>query len=622
MQRSVIVGVFFAALAVASAAQAGNVCAYSVRYTLGQFCPVHGGATVCLSQTAAIGPCDQPLTCYGGIGTSCEAKLEPVSGPQPQCPLGSVRPRPLVCFRRLIIPGRVHTPTPTGIPQPPTATPTVTPIPPATATQIPSPTATLVPTPPATATAPATQTAIATNTATGVPTGTATSTITATSTATAVPSATNTNVPGATSTSTAVSSATNTVGANTATVTPVATGTNTAGATNTSTPLSTATNTAVATNTATAPAAATNTNTAVATNTATPPSTATRTAVATNTATAPPAATNTNTAVATNTATPISTATRTNTPAATSTATPPSTNTPVPTNTVQAIGKSVCTLTTGSELFLQTQALPLTLTPTGSFSIDCGAAGAGGTAACACELMQFGAVVIPAIGDVCVNPATGCQPGTVDCDGGAPLDVSLDADHNIGSCTSDAACATACDAHCSGLGAGFARQSYGCEGHCQGGSNAGGACTLDSQCPGGQCPGGEPVGHADTCNCVCAGDHLGDPSRAGGLFCNLGTQINVELPSTGACGDQNATIQLAPVCGGISTETSTGVIRHANNSATTTIPAAGAESVDGTNLTCSALTTHTITGLKLVGQLGFFDSTLGDIRTRNTFVCQ
>ena len=29
-----------------------------------------------------------------------------------------------------------------------------------------------------------------------------------------------------------------------------------------------------------------------------------------------------------------------------------------------------------------------------------------------------------------------------------------------------------------------------------------------------------------------------------------------------------------------------------------------------------------LTGLKLVGQLGFFDSTLGDIRTGNTFVCQ
>jgi hypothetical protein len=293
----------------------------------------------------------------------------------------------------------------------------------------------------------------------------------------------------------------------------------------------------------------------------------------------------------------------------------------VPTNTVQAIGESVCTLTAGSELFLQTQALPLTLVPAGSFSIDCGAPGAGGIAACSCELIAFGPVVIPAIGDVCVNPAPGCEPGLVDCDGGAPIDVSLRANHDIGDCTTDGGCATACDAHCASLGAGFARQSYGCEGHCQGGSNAGAACTRDSECPGGQCPGGEPVAHGNTCNCVCAGDNLGDPAGAGGLFCNLGTQINVELPSDGDCGD-TATIRLAPVCGGVTTETSSGVIENANNTPGTTIPATGLESVDGTRLTCAALTSHTITNLTLRGQLGFFDSTLGDIRTRNTFVCQ
>jgi hypothetical protein len=326
----------------------------------------------------------------------------------------------------------------------------------------------------------------------------------------------------------------------------------------------------------------------------------------------------TNTPVRTNTTAP--TATRTNTPGPTNTPTLVPTNTPVPTPT-GVIGESVCTLVTGSQLFLQTEALPLTLPPTGTFSIDCGAPGADGTAACACELIQFGAVVIPAIGDVCVNPAPGCDPGLVDCDGGAKIDVDLSADHNIGACTTDAQCATACDAHCAALGQGYIRQSYGCEGYCQGGANDGMACDRDSQCPGGQCPGGEPVTHFDKCNCTCAASGIGDPSLAGGLACNLGTQINVELPSNGHCGD-TATIHLPPVCGNVTTETSTGVVLNANNGAGKTIPATGAESVEGARISCDALKAKTLTGLKLVGQLGFFDSTLGDIRSRNTFVCQ
>ena len=564
MQRSVFVAMLFAALAAAPAARAGQVCTYNVRFAVGTFCPVHSGAQLCLQQTAVIGPCDENVRCYGGHGFSCQAELEPRRGPEEKCPLGSVRPRGLICYRPIQA-GRPRTPTATEVPM---LTPTATAIP-----EVPTFTPTVTAAPTGTAMATSTLAATATQTVAG------TSTLASTATATLAPPATATGTAAATATQTAVATGT-------ATSLPIGTATNTAGATSTAT---------------TAPTA-----------------TATGTAGATSTATTAPTATGTNTAGATSTAT----ATLTNTAGPTSTATTAPTNTPVPTNTAGAIGKAVCTLTTGSELFLQTQALPLTLTPTGSFSIDCGAPGAGGTAACACELIQFDAVVIPAIGDVCVNPAAGCAPGLVDCDGGSPIDVNLNADHDIGDCTSNAACATACDAHCASLGTGFARQSFGCEGHCQGGTNDAAVCTRDSECPGGQCPGGEPVGHANTCNCVCAGDNLGDAARAGGLYCNLGTQINVELPSSGACGDQPVTIQLPPVCGGVTTETSTGVVNDANNSTGVTIPATGPESVDGVNLTCDALKAKTITGLTLKGQLGFFDSTLGDIRSRNTFVCQ
>ena len=242
-------------------------------------------------------------------------------------------------------------------------------------------------------------------------------------------------------------------------------------------------------------------------------------------------------------------------------------------------------------------------------------------AECACELIQFGAVVIPGIGDVCVNPASGCAPGKIDCDGGAPVDVDLNANHNIGMCTNNAECQTACEAHCGTLGAGYARQSHGCEGYCLGGDRNELECSVDSECPGGSCPGRDPVGHFDTCNCTCAGDNIGDAAVAGGMFCNLGTQINVELPSNGSCGD-TATIQLAPVCGGVSSETSVGVVNNANDAEGATIPAAGPESVDGSAITCAQIGTGSVSGLKLVGQLGFFDSTLGDIRARNTFLCQ
>ena len=333
-----------------------------------------------------------------------------------------------------------------------------------------------------------------------------------------------------------------------------------------------------------------------------------------------PTATEVPTETATETATEAPTETPT-LPAGTATAT--ITQTPTPTEIpAEELGTQVCTLGAGSQLFLQTAALPLPLTPTGTFSITCGAKGADGTAPCECNLMQFSPVVIPSIGDVCVNPATGCAPGKIDCDGGSALDVSLDANHNIGTCTTNAQCATACDAHCASLGAGVTRQSYGCEGYCLGGTNTGAECGRDSECPGGSCTGGEPVTHFDTCNCVCAGTGGGSAGGAGSMACNLGTQINVELPSNGRCGD-TATIQLPPVCGNVTTRASSGLVRNSNNTPGATIPASMPPSVlQGASVSCDAFKGGSVAGLKLVGQLGFFDSTLGDIRSGNTFVCQ
>ncbi|MFN8641981.1 MAG: hypothetical protein U0802_10095 [Candidatus Binatia bacterium] len=292
------------------------------------------------------------------------------------------------------------------------------------------------------------------------------------------------------------------------------------------------------------------------------------------------------------------------------------------------VGSHTCTLLGGvgnSALNLGTQALPLNLVPSGSVSINCGSTDGAGKAACSLNVISFAPIVIPSIGDVCVNPAS-CPSGEVDCDGGNAEDVDLVADHNIGNCANDTACGTACNAYCGGLGAAYSRISYGCEGFCQGGPNNDLACTDDSQCPTGSCTGANPPVHVGKCNCACQGEGLGSPAPAGSLAAPIGTQIDVELPSDGDCLDAN-TISLAPICGAVTTTTAKGQIKNANNTAMKTIPPIGGMGTapdvqTGAPLDCNAASGSTVTGLKMVGHLGFPDTTLGDIFSTNIFVCQ
>jgi len=285
------------------------------------------------------------------------------------------------------------------------------------------------------------------------------------------------------------------------------------------------------------------------------------------------------------------------------------------------IGSHACTMNNGggTSLALFTQALPLNLNASGSLQIDCGTTTPDGKAACDCNINSFDPVVIPSIGDVCVNPAAGCASGEVDCDGGNAMDNDLKADHNIGACASNAGCSTSCDAFCGGFGVTYTQIASGCEGFCLGGGNDEAACTQDTECPGGSCVGANPPAHAGICNCVCSGTGLGAPSAAGSLACNVGVQINVELPSNGTCGDP-ATIVLAPQCGAMTTTTATGQINNANNTPAKLAPPA-VSTLNGTSVSCAALEASTTTGISLVGSLGFFDSTLGDIHSGNTFVC-
>jgi hypothetical protein len=285
------------------------------------------------------------------------------------------------------------------------------------------------------------------------------------------------------------------------------------------------------------------------------------------------------------------------------------------------LGTQTCDLDgANSSIALQTLAFPIPpFSATGTISLAFGAIALDGTAAVDCNVVSLDPVIIPGIGDVCVNPYAGCSSGQIDCDGGAPQNVDLVADHTIGACVSNAACSTACDAVCAGMGPTYTQLLSGCEGKCQGGANDELACTNDTGCPGGQCVGGEPVAHAGQCNCTCGGTDLGGASPAGSISCPIGTQIDVELPSDNDCLDPN-TIVLPPLCGGITTTTSTGQILNANNGGSS-VPAAP-QSATGTGASCGNVAGGTLTGLKLVGQLGFYDSTLSDLLSLNTFTCQ
>jgi uncharacterized cupredoxin-like copper-binding protein len=113
MKRLVVALGICAAVLAAPAAQAVEVCAYTVTGVMGVLCPIRQGDTVCLSQSAVIGNCDVPLQCFAAGKSFCGAALRPKSGPQAQCPSASKRPVGVRCF---VAPQAAppRTPTPVG----------------------------------------------------------------------------------------------------------------------------------------------------------------------------------------------------------------------------------------------------------------------------------------------------------------------------------------------------------------------------------------------------------------------------------------------------------------------------------------------------------------------------
>lgn len=256
----------------------------------------------------------------------------------------------------------------------------------------------------------------------------------------------------------------------------------------------------------------------------------------------------------------------------------------------------------------------------GAIAISCGSIGPDGVAACSCESFPFvRSITVPAIGNICISRAGPCSDGKIDCDGGGPFDIDLVADHDIGACSGNAACAAACDAACNGMGANYEVRSSACEGFCRGGSNDDSACTEDSQCPDGECVG--PVLHPGRCNCQCGGSALGAPSAPGSLTCRLGVRVTLQSLADDSClGFPVA--DTGPLCLPLTTATSSAVLINADGVSGATIPAGGGDTSQGAPVSCANFQAGNLSGLTLVGAFAEFDAVGGDSLGRSELECQ
>jgi len=339
----------------------------------------------------------------------------------------------------------------------------------------------------------------------------------------------------------------------------------------------------------------------------------------------------THTPTKTFTRTPTRTFTNTPTVTQTGTETPEPTETPSPTSTATPIfiGNHKCTLGGGiTDSFMQLHAaLPLAAFATAGAAVDlsCGTTGLNGKAPCNCSVQSFPPLLISGIFWACVNPPTGtCPAGEIDCNGGNAMGLVLEGNRNIGTCTSNADCASQCTTKCGTTGkVPFGVNGGQCEGFCTDGAQS--PCTLDSQCLAlaqGSCNGPDGLGFGNICDCTCIADAGGPAGAAGELSCQLAFNLTVEgNPGNGiACDGADTTINVGPACAPLTTATSSGIIMNANNGGGT-FPSGGPFSGTGSPANCTALQSSTLTGVKLVGSDIFYASTIGDIDAQISAKC-
>lgn len=283
------------------------------------------------------------------------------------------------------------------------------------------------------------------------------------------------------------------------------------------------------------------------------------------------------------------------------------------------IGSHQCALNPKTAgLIFDTAAFFDIFTFSGAVDIACGKVDPdSGKASCTCEVDQISPFAITGIGVACIGPAAGCPTGEISCNGGELYNSAITSTHNIGTCTSNADCATECATNCGGAGA--LVFDSGCEGFCRGGSSNGAACTNDAGCPGGTCNGLDGTTHGNICQCQCL-DTSGDPSLPGGLHCNVGVDISVETAAP--CDGADVIFRVGDRCVPFTTETAQATIVDANNMPGEQLPP-GLDINSGVPLACAQLAADGTSGMIIVSSVGIFDVQMaGDIALQFLLGCE
>ena len=154
-----------------------------------------------------------------------------------------------------------------------------------------------------------------------------------------------------------------------------------------------------------------------------------------------------------------------------------------------------------------------------------------------------------------------------------------------------------------------------CDGYCAGGVNDDEPCLAETDCPGGSC---NLPSATSFCACACL-DEGGSPAPVGGLRCDLGAQVFIDLNSP--CDDVD--LLFGDFCIPLTTGSSTGQILNANGVPGLLIPDPSASTQTGQPVSCTQFATTGVSGLVLGTQLSFLGSAFGgDIQAEATFVCE
>ncbi|MCZ6715241.1 MAG: hypothetical protein O7B29_14980, partial [Deltaproteobacteria bacterium] len=108
-------------------------------------------------------------------------------------------------------------------------------------------------------------------------------------------------------------------------------------------------------------------------------------------------------------------------------------------------------------------------------------------------------------------------------------------------------------------------------------------------------------------------------SSPGELKCELPTEINVEVDAP--CDGTDILIAVGTTCIPLTTQSSDNVILNNDNTAGQ-IPGAGVANLTGTAANCAELANSVTAGIELVGQVDFFDTQIGDVKTQTRFTGQ